>query len=115
MNDHGVTPCNTLTGEVGPVIIAGTGYVTGLALGIAFLFLQTKPKLIYALTAAPAYHVWTASTHVSFSPPAQRIAHLAVGVLCKTGLKTPPMHLPYELVELILSFAREPRKRIHRD
>ena len=36
--NHGVMSCNALTGEVGPVIIAATGNVQGLALGMPSFF-----------------------------------------------------------------------------
>jgi WD40 repeat protein len=37
VDNHGVMSCNFLTGEIGPVIIPGTGDLPGLALGVAFV------------------------------------------------------------------------------
>ncbi len=45
VHSHGVTPCNSLTGEVGPWIISGPGSCEGLSLGEfrSLYFTQIKP------------------------------------------------------------------------
>ena len=109
---QGVMSCNSLTGEVGPVIVPSTGSISGLAVGKFCVCIHTHisfhPR---ASIVAPALNVWTSSTHAMFSFPAQQRVHIAVAVLWKLCKTNPHMHLPYELVELILHQAREPRRR----
>ncbi len=47
---HGVMSCNALTGEVGPVIIPGTGIVSSLTHGMTSLMFSTKHTPLTLLT-----------------------------------------------------------------
>jgi hypothetical protein len=50
----------------------------------------------------PPRKPWTPSTHATWSLSEQDNVHMAVAVLWKACMQGRQMHLPYELVELIL-------------
>jgi WD40 repeat protein len=105
--DHGVMPCNALTGKVGPVIIPGTGNILGLSLGKSLFCSPRNNPLTHSHSnpTVPALMPWTSSTHALWPLPAQHIVHMAVVVLWKVCKQYPQMYLPYELVEITLRHA----------
>jgi WD40 repeat protein len=106
--EHGVMSCNALTGELGPVIISGTGSISGLILGklSPVMTPKTAPLTHTRNSTVPALKPWTSSTHALWPLPALQNVHMAVVVLWKVRYQGRLMQLPYELVEIILRHAK---------
>jgi WD40 repeat protein len=104
--NRGVLSCNALAGEVGSEIIAGRGFILGLALGMNFKLVLRYLFHNLFFTTVPAPKPWTSSTHALWPLPAQHIVHMAVVVLWKVRDQGRLMQVPYELVEMIAKFVR---------
>jgi hypothetical protein len=57
---------------------------------------------IRASITVPPRKPWTPSTHATWSLAEQHSVHMATVTLWRVRKLNPQMHLPYELVELIL-------------
>jgi hypothetical protein len=111
VKNHGVMSCDALTGEVGPAIISGTGFIRGLSFSQSPLNTPQSTPLTHTLNfTVPAPKPWTSSTHALWPLPAQHIVHMAVVVMWKTYMINLQTYLPPELVWIILQSVVTPSK-----
>ena len=114
--DHGVMSCDSVIGEVGPVVIIGAGRVSDLMFGkiSARIFSFAVPHYRNRIcTTVPLCKHWTPSTHALWPSSTQHNVHLAVAALWSVRAQRQQVPMPYELLELILMHAMSCQMKVY--